>query len=135
MVLRDLGSDAAWLVHGSDGTDEITIAGETQVVALKDGQLSEFIVTPEDAGLPRHPFESIMGGEPSYNAAAFRALLDGEKGAYRDAVLLNAAAALLIAEKADDLRQGAELAAQSLDSGAAKAKLVELAEVTGPPEA
>ncbi|WP_411958198.1 anthranilate phosphoribosyltransferase [Paracoccus homiensis] len=134
-VLRDLGSDAAWLVHGSDGTDEITIAGETQVVALKDGQLSEFIVTPEDAGLPRHPFEAIMGGEPSYNAAAFRALLDGEKGAYRDAVLLNAAAALLIAEKADDLRQGAELAAQSLDSGAAKAKLVELAEVTGPPEA
>ncbi|MBK4215936.1 anthranilate phosphoribosyltransferase [Paracoccus caeni] len=134
-VLRDLGSDAAWLVHGHDGTDEISIAGETSVAALKDGQISEFIVTPEDAGLQRHPFEAIIGGEPSENAAAFRALLNGETGAYRDAVLLNAAAALLIAEKVTDLREGAAMAADAIDSGAARAKLAALAEVTGPPEA
>lgn len=133
-VLRDLGSDAAWLVHGSDGTDEISIAGPTRVAALKEGRIEEFTVTPEDAGLTRHPFEAIIGGEPAQNAAAFRALLDGAQGAYRDAVLLNAAAALVIAEKATDLREGAALAAQAIDSGAAKARLTALAEVTGPPE-
>lgn len=133
-VLRDLGSDAAWLVHGADGTDEISIAGETQVAALKDGQIQEFVVTPEDAGLPRHPFDAIIGGEPRQNAAAFRALLGGERGAYRDAVLLNAAAALVIAERARDLRDGAAMAAQSIDSGAAKARLEGLAKVIGAPE-
>lgn len=134
-VLRDLGSDAAWLVHGSDGTDEISIAGDTAVAALKDGEISEFTVTPEDAGLPRHDFAEIIGGEPSYNAAAFRALLAGDKGAYRNAVLLNAAAALLVADKVSNLRDGAAMAAESIDSGAARAKLTELAAVTGPPEA
>lgn len=134
-VLRDLGSDAAWLVHGSDGTDEISIAGETHVAALKDGEVSEFTVTPEDAGLPRHPFEAIIGGEPADNARAFRALLDGQAGAYRDAVLLNASAALVIVGRAGDLREGAALAAESIDSGRAKARLTQLAEVTGPPEA
>lgn len=134
-VLRDLGSETAWLVHGGDGTDEISIAEDTHVAALKDGEVTEFTVTPEDAGLKRHPFEAIIGGEPSENAKAFRALLDGEAGAYRDAVLLNSAAALLIAGKASDLRQGAEMAAASIDSGAAKARLTRLAEVTGPPEA
>lgn len=134
-VLRDLGSDAAWLVHGSDGTDEISIAGETHVAALKNGEVSEFTVTPEDAGLPRHPFEAIIGGEPSHNAAAFRSLLDGEASAYRDAVLLNAAAALLIVGKVDNLSEGVTLAAESIDSGAAKSRLTKLAEVTGPPEA
>lgn len=134
-VLRDLGSDAAWLVHGSDGTDEISIADETHVAALKDGEVSEFTVSPEDAGLSRHPFDAIVGGEPAYNAKAFRALLDGETGAYRDAVLLNAAASLLIAGKAADLREGAALAAEAIDRGDAKARLTRLAEVTGPPEA
>lgn len=133
-VLRALGSDAAWLVHGVDGTDEISIAGETHVAALADGRIAEFTVTPEDAGLPRHPFEAIIGGEPAHNASAFRALLDGEKGAYRDAVLLNAAAALVIAGRAGDLPDGARLAAESIDSGAAKARLAALAEITGPPE-
>ena len=122
-VLRDLGSEAAWLVHGADGTDEISIAGETHVAALKDGAITEFTVTPEDAGLPRHPFEAIVGGEPQENAAAFRALLAGERGAYRDAVLLNAAAALLIAGKAGNLREGAVMAAESIDSGAAVDRL------------
>lgn len=133
-VLRDLGSEAAWLVHGSDGTDEITIAGETHVVALDDGRIEEFTVTPEDAGLPRHPFEAIIGGTPAQNARAFRALLEGETGAYRDAVLLNAAAALLIAGRAADLREGAAMAAHSIDSGAARARLTALAEITGAPE-
>ena len=133
-VLRDLGSDAAWLVHGSDGTDEISIAGDTHVVALNEGQISEFSIAPEDAGLKRHPFDAIIGGEPAYNAAAFRALLQGDGGAYRDAVLLNAAAALVIAQKADDLKQGAAIAAESIDSGAAAAKLAALSEITGAPE-
>ena len=134
-VLRDLGSDAAWLVHGGDGTDEISICGETHVAALKDGQITEIVVTPEDAGLTRHPFAAIIGGEPAHNAAAFRALLDGEASAYRDAVLLNAAAALVIAGRAADLRDGAEIARAAIDSGAAKARLTALAEITGPPEA
>ncbi|MDP5307058.1 anthranilate phosphoribosyltransferase [Paracoccus spongiarum] len=133
-VLQALGSDAAWLVHGSDGTDEISIAGETRVAALDKGAIREFTVVPEDAGLPRHPFEAIIGGEPTHNAAAFRALLDGAEGAYRDAVLLNAAAALLVAGVAPDLREGAAMARASIDSGAAKARLAALAEVTGPPE-
>ncbi|WP_265502539.1 anthranilate phosphoribosyltransferase [Paracoccus beibuensis] len=133
-VLRDLGSDAAWLVHGGDGTDELSIAAESHVAALHDGQITEFTVSPEDAGLPRHPFEAIVGGEPSHNAAAFRALLDGTAGAYRDAVLLNSAAALLVAGKVTDLRDGAALAAESIDSGAAKARLAQLAQVTGAPE-
>ncbi|MDB6179420.1 anthranilate phosphoribosyltransferase [Paracoccus sp. Z330] len=134
-VLHQLGSDAAWLVHGSDGTDEITIAGETQVAALKNGTITEFTITPEDAGLSRHPFKDIIGGDPDYNAAAFRELLNGAAGAYRDAVLLNAAAALLVADKVADLREGTAMAAESIDSGAAKACLTALAEVTGPPQA
>lgn len=134
-VLRDLGSEAAWLVHGSDGTDELSIAGESHVAALKDGTVTEFTVTPEDAGLGRHPFEAIVGGSPAQNAAAFRALLAGEPGAYRDAVLLNAAAALTVAGHAGDLRAGARMAAEAIDSGAARAKLQALAEVTGAPEA
>ncbi|TJZ93923.1 anthranilate phosphoribosyltransferase [Paracoccus gahaiensis] len=134
-VLRDLGSDAAWLVHGGDGTDELSIAAPSQVAQLKDGRITEFTITPEDAGLPRHPFEEIIGGEPAQNAAAFRALLDGAPGAYRDAVLLNAAAALLIAGHVPDLRAGAVLAATSIDSGAAKARLEALARITGVPAA
>ncbi|QBX34474.1 anthranilate phosphoribosyltransferase [Paracoccus liaowanqingii] len=134
-VLRDLGSDAAWLVHGGDGTDELSIAAPSQVAQLKDGRITEFTITPEDAGLPRHPFEAIIGGEPAQNAAAFRALLDGTPGAYRDAVLLNAAAALLIAGRAADLREGAALAATAIDSGAAKARLEALARITGAPPA
>ena len=134
-VLRDLGSDAAWLVHGGDGTDELSIAAESHVAALKDGRISEFTIAPEDAGLPRHPFEAIVGGEPSHNAAAFRALLDGAAGAYRDAVLLNSAAALLVAGKVTNLRDGVELASESIDSGAARGRLTALAQVTGAPEA
>ncbi|MEM6906062.1 MAG: anthranilate phosphoribosyltransferase [Pseudomonadota bacterium] len=129
-TLAALGSEAAWLVHGGDGTDELSIAGPTQVVALKDGALTEHEVHPEDAGLPVHPFEAILGGAPEENAAAFRALLEGAPSAYRDAVLLNSAAALLVAGAAPDLKAGAEMAAGSLDSGAAREKVTALARVT-----
>jgi anthranilate phosphoribosyltransferase len=130
-VLKALGSDCAWLVHGADGTDELSICGPSWVVALEeDGSLSETELHPEDAGLPVHPFEAILGGTPEENGAALAALLDGAPGAYRDAVLLNAAAALCVARKAGTLQAGVEIAAQSIDSGAAKAKVAALAEAT-----
>jgi len=129
-TLKELGSEAAWLVHGADGTDEISISGPTSVAELKDGRIRSREVHPEEAGLPVHPFRDILGGTPEENGAAFRALLAGEKNAYRDAVLLNAAAALLVAEKAGSLREGAEMAAESIDSGAAKHRVEGLAHVT-----
>ena len=129
-TLQALGSEAAWLVHGSDGTDEMTITGVTWVAALSGDMIAMREVHPEDAGLPVHPFEAIVGGTPEDNAAAFRALLDGAPGAYRDAVLLNAAAALLVAGKVDSLKDGATLAAESIASGAAKRAVETLARIT-----
>ena len=129
-TLLALGSQRAWLVHGGDGTDEISIAAPTQVAALEDGAIREFTIHPEDAGLPVHPFEAIMGGTPAENAAAFRALLNGKGGAYRDAVLFNTAAALLVADKAANLREGVEMARVSIDSGAALAKIETLKRIT-----
>ncbi len=129
-VLMALGSEAAWLVHGGDGTDELSIAGLSYVAALDQGAVREFELHPEEAGLPVHPFEAILGGEPAANAAAFRALLDGQPGAYRDAVLLNSAAALVVAGVAGDLRDGVERARESIDTGAAKAKIEGVARVT-----
>ncbi|SMO87166.1 anthranilate phosphoribosyltransferase [Thalassovita litoralis] len=130
-TLGQLGSEKAWLVHGSDGTDELTITGVSWVSALnEDGQIEDFEVHPEDFGLPVHPFEAIIGGEPAENAAAFAALLDGAEGAYRDAVLLNAAAALKVAGAVQELKDGVEMARQSIDSGAAKAKIDALARIT-----
>ncbi|WP_299297761.1 anthranilate phosphoribosyltransferase [uncultured Tateyamaria sp.] len=129
-TLGQLGSDAAWLVHGSDGTDELTITGVSWVSALDAGTVTDFEVHPEEAGLPVHPFEDIVGGTPEENAQAFRALLDGAAGAYRDAVLLNAAAALKVAGKAATLKDGVALATESIDSGAAKAKIAAVAEIT-----
>ncbi|MEI4487090.1 anthranilate phosphoribosyltransferase [Frigidibacter sp. MR17.14] len=126
-VLGQLGSDAAWLVHGGDGTDELAISAESWVAELSGGQIREFTVHPEEAGLPVHAFEEIVGGSPVENAAAFKRLLDGETGGYRDAVLLNAAAALKVAGAAADLREGAAVAAEAIDSGAAKAKVAALA--------
>ena len=129
-VLGALGSDAAWLVHGSDGTDELSIAGPSAVAALKGGRVEEFEITPADAGLPTHPFEAILGGTPEENGVAFRALLTGAGGAYRDAVLLNAAAALLVAGAVDALPDGVQKAAESLDSGAALKAVETLARIT-----
>ncbi|WP_124111704.1 anthranilate phosphoribosyltransferase [Palleronia sp. THAF1] len=129
-TLRTLGSEAAWLVHGSDGTDEIAISGPTEVAVLKDGKITGMEIHPEDAGLPVHPFRDILGGTPEDNGKAFRALLAGEPSAYRDAVLLNAAAALVVAERASDLTDGARMAAESIDSGAAREKVAALARLS-----
>ncbi|WP_370255049.1 anthranilate phosphoribosyltransferase [Nioella sp.] len=129
-VLGALGSEAAWLVHGSDGTDELSIAGPSAVAALKDGSVEEFEITPADAGLPTHPFEAILGGTPAENGVAFRALLNGDGGAYRDAVLLNAAAALMVAGAVTALPDGVEKAARSIDSGAALKAVETLARIT-----
>lgn len=129
-TLRALGSDKAWLVHGGDGTDELSIAGPSAVVALENGVVREFTVHPEEAGLPLHPFEDILGGTPAENAAALRALMEGTLGAYRDAVLLNAAAGLLVADRATSLREGVEMARVAIDSGAAKAKIAALRGLT-----
>ncbi len=129
-TLLKLGSVKAWLVHGSDGTDEISIAGPTSVSAVEAGAVRDFTLHPEDAGLAPHPFEAILGGTPAENAAAFRALLDGAPGAYRDAVLMNAAAALVVADHAASLSEGVAQARASIDSGAARAKVQALARLT-----
>lgn len=129
-TLASLGTRSAWLAHGSDGTDELTVTGPSHVVALKDGAISEFDVAPADAGLKEHPFEEIRGGSPESNAEAMLAMLGGEISAYRDAVLLNAAAALVVAGRAASLREGAEMAARSVDSGKALEKVKRLAELS-----
>src|SRR6056297_3549111 len=130
-TLGQLGAERAWLVHGSDGTDEMTISGVTWVAQLDEtGDVTETEMHPDDFGLPVHPFEDILGGTPEHNAAAFRALLDGQHGAYRDAVLLNAAAALVVAGHAGDPHEGVAQAAESIDCGAARGKIEALAKVT-----
>ncbi len=129
-TLGVLGAERAWLVHGSDGTDELTITGVSWVAALEDEAVKEVELHPEDAGLPVHPFDDIVGGTPEENSVAFRALLDGEHSAYRDAVLLNSAAALVVADAASDLREGVAMAAESIDSGKAKEKIAALARIT-----
>ena len=129
-TLLALGSHKAWLVHGGDGTDEISIAAPTAVAAVENGAVREFSLHPEDAGLPVHPFDSILGGTPQDNAIALRALLNGAKNAYRDAVLFNSAAALMVADRVSSLKDGVEMAAASIDSGAAKAKITALAQLT-----
>ncbi|MBN2906513.1 MAG: anthranilate phosphoribosyltransferase [Rhodobacteraceae bacterium] len=129
-TLGALGSEAAWLVHGNDGTDEISIAGISYVAMLDGGEVTERELHPEEAGLPEHPFEAILGGTPEHNARAFGALLEGEASAYRDAVLLNAAAALVVAGKVNTLPEGVEMARESIDSGSARAKVQGLAKLT-----
>jgi anthranilate phosphoribosyltransferase len=129
-TLKALGTHRAWLVHGADGTDEISIAGITHLARLEEGIVTEGEVHPEDAGLPVHAFDAILGGTPEENGRAFRALLGGTPSAYRDAVLLNAAAALVIAGRAATLPEGVEIARESLDSGAAREKVAALARIT-----
>jgi anthranilate phosphoribosyltransferase len=121
-ALAGLGSTHAWLVHGQ-GLDELTLAGENLVVALADGAIREFTVTPEEAGLHRAPIAAIKGGDAAANAAALTELLQGARGPYRDTVLLNAAAALIVAGRAGDLREGVRRAAHVIDDGAALAAL------------
>ena len=117
-ALQALGHEAAWVVHGM-GLDELTVAGDNRVSALGNGIIHDFTVTPEDAGLKRAPIEAIKGGDAEHNAAALLALLNGESGAYRDTVLLNTAAALIVAGRATNLRDGVAQAAGAIASGAA----------------
>src|SRR6202790_1263255 len=114
--LAALGHEAAWLVHGP-GLDELTVAGENQVTALKNGSIRTFSVAPEDAGLTHAPVAAIKGGDPAFNAKALIGVLRGTQGAYRDTVVLNAAAALIVAGRAGDLRDGADQAARAIASG------------------
>ena len=129
-VLRNLGSERVWLVHGSDGLDEITTTGPTSVVALEHGAIRSFQINPADAGLPLATLADLKGGDPEHNAMALRHVLDGGKTPYRDIAVLNAAAALVIAGKAGDLREGARQAAAAVDSGVARATLENLAAVS-----
>ncbi len=128
-VLGRLGAARAWTVHGQ-GLDELTTTGETEVAEWKDGSVRRFTVTPEEAGLPRADLAALRGGDAEENAVALRALLDGATGAYRDIVLLNAAAALIVADRAVDLAEGAALAARVIDDGRAAKALADLVEAT-----
>lgn len=129
-VLKNLGAHAAWVVHGSDGLDEITLTGPTFVAALENGTVRTFEVTPEMAGLVPSGPDSLKGGDAAANAVALKGVLDGKPGPFRDVALLNAAAALIVAGKAADLREGVTLGAKALDSGAAAAKLTQLVAVS-----
>jgi anthranilate phosphoribosyltransferase len=122
-VLGDLGTEAAWVVHGDSGVDEISITGPTQVAELKGGRVETFEIAPGDVGLKTAPHEAIKGGDAKENAEALRGVLNGAAGAYRDTVLMNAGAALLIAGKAKDLKEGVTLAAASIDEGHARYRL------------
>ena len=129
-VLGKLGVEKAWVVHGSDGLDELTTTGPSRVAAVEGGKVETFEVSPEDAGLPRAESDDLKGGDASYNAAAMRAMLAGESGPYRDVVIYTAAAALVVADKAGDLKQGAALAAAAVDGGAARAALDGMVAIT-----
>lgn len=122
-ALAELGVERALVVHGADGLDEVSISAETYVSEVREGAVHSYKITPEDFGVPRAPLEALLGGDAAENARIIRGLLDGEAGPRRDIVLVNAAAALVAAGLAGDFREGARLAAQSIDSGAAIAKL------------
>ena len=131
-ALGALGAIRAWAVHG-DGMDELTTTGETEVAEWRDGAIRLFRITPEAVDLPRAALADLRGGDPAANAAALRAVLGGEYGAYRDMVLLNAAAALLVGEAVETLREGVTLAAEVIDDGRALAALERLIEATNAP--
>ncbi len=117
-VLQRLGSERVWVVHGSDGSDELTTTGPSHVAELRDGRIRTFDITPEEAGLPRAQPAALRGGDPEANAEAMRAMLKGAPGAFRDIVLYSAAAVLLIAERAASLHDGVRIASEAIDSGA-----------------
>jgi anthranilate phosphoribosyltransferase len=129
-VLKNLGAESVWVVHGSDGLDEITVTGPTFVAALEKGEIRTFEVTPEQAGLARCSSDGLKGGDADANAAALQAVLDGRPGPYRDVALLNAAAALMVAGHATTLKQGVEIGQKALDSGASAARLKHLIAVS-----
>jgi anthranilate phosphoribosyltransferase len=129
-VLKNLGAESVWVVHGSDGLDEITLTGPTFVAALENGTVRSFEVTPEEAGLGRADGDALKGGDADANAIALQGVLDGKPGAYRDVALLNAAAALIVAGKARTLKDGVAIGTRSLETGAAAARLKHLVAVS-----
>ncbi len=129
-TLGNLGSAKAWVVHGAGGVDELSTVGASRVAEFASGSVRTFDVTPEDAGLARATLADLKGGTPPENAQAIRDLLDGATGPLRDVVLLNAAGALIVADKVTSLREGATLAAKAIDSGAARATLARLVAIT-----
>jgi anthranilate phosphoribosyltransferase len=129
-VLKNLGAESIWVVHGSDGLDEITISGPTSVAALENGKIRNFEIAPEDAGLDRSKPETLRGGDADENAKALLDVLKGKKGPLRDVSIINAAAALIVAGKAKDLKEGAALAAKSVSSGEAEGRLDRLIAVS-----
>jgi anthranilate phosphoribosyltransferase len=129
-VLKNLGSERAYVVHGSDGLDEITTAGPTTVAALENGTVKMFEIAPEDVGLPKAAPETLRGGDASANAAALSSVLKGAKGPFRDVAVFNAAAALVVAGRAKTLKDGVALARKSLDSGEAEGRLDRLIQIS-----
>lgn len=125
-VMNRLGARRVWVVHGNDGLDEITTTDVTHVAEVHEARVRTFQIAPEDIGLPRARPEDLKGGDGAHNAAAIRAVLDGRPGPFRDIVVFNAAAALVVAGKAPDLREGRVLAERSIATGAAKARLEKL---------
>ena len=123
VVLKNLGAEQAWVVHGSDGLDEITTSGPTSVTALENGTIRSFEISPEEVGLPKVKPEALRGGDAATNAKAVEDVLEGKPSPYRDVALFNAAAALVVSGKAKDLQGGMELAVKSLDSGEAEGRL------------
>jgi anthranilate phosphoribosyltransferase len=134
-VLKNLGSDCVWVVHGSDGLDEITTSGPTSVAALENGKIRTFEIAPQDAGLPLAKPEALRGGDADHNAKALLEVLKGKAGAFRDVAIFNAAAALVVAGKAKDLKEAAGLARKSIDSGEAEGRLDRLIAVSNAAEA
>lgn len=125
-VLKNLGAESVWVVHGSDGLDEITLTGPTYVASLENGSIRTFEVSPEEAGLPPAAGEALKGGDATANAIALQGVLDGKPGAFRDVALLNAAAAMIVAGRAKTLKEGVAIGREALDSGAAAARLKQL---------
>ena len=129
-VLKNLGSEACWICHGEGGMDEIVPTGTTWISELKDGTITSFEITPEAAGLKRSSFDDLKGGDAAHNADALRHVLAGKPSAFRDAAVMTAAAALIVAGNAPGLKQGVSLAQQAIDSGAAEAALTKLVKVS-----
>ena len=129
-VLKGLGTEMAWVVHGADGLDELSTTGPSSVAELKDGAVRSFTVSPEEAGLAQATLDDLKGGDAAHNALVMRAMLDGERGPFRDIVVYSSAAALIVAGKAEDLKSGVALAAEAVDSGRAKATLARLVAIT-----
>ena len=132
-VMGQLGSEKVWVMHGQDGIDELTTTGPSWVAELASGKVRTFEVQPEDAGIPRSTLQNLRGGDPPTNALALSAVLDGHPGAYRDIVIYNAAAALVVADKVKDLKAGAIMAAAAIDSGKARKTLDRLIAITNEP--